>query len=153
MGSWALCCTVQSSKLLDLAWQILRAVCLLNWHLQQGMRFRLTPDERQAVAGACLLPNGNAGTSWLVHEQHHARQEVLTMTGQSSAGKKKLKRLLTLGSGPRSHVKHFVVPERHATSGALCAVCRLNLLALVVADTVLHQGIAVTCMRMCAAGR
>jgi hypothetical protein len=49
------------------------------------------------------------------------------MTGESSAGKKKLERLLTLGSGPRSHIRHFVVPDRHVMPGALCAVHRLNI--------------------------
>jgi hypothetical protein len=44
------------------------------------------------------------------------------MTGEGSAGKKKLKRLLTPGSAPRSHVKHYAVPERHVILGALCAV-------------------------------
>ena len=48
------------------------------------------------------------------------------MTGEHSSGKKKLKRLLTLGTAPRSHVKHYVVPERHAILGALCAIHRLT---------------------------
>jgi hypothetical protein len=42
------------------------------------------------------------------------------MTGEAAGGKKKLKKLLTLGTTSRSHVKHFVVPERCAVGGA-CA--------------------------------
>lgn len=49
------------------------------------------------------------------------------MTGDSSAGKKKLKWLLTLGSAPQGHVKHFTVPDRHVSPGALRAVHKSNI--------------------------